>query len=98
MKLNSAQLRQIIVEEVKKSRRLAEAGVPGAFGEDCLAAVMDAANDCWRQQYTPSDPVMAELGPDAWYEQVGGALDDLERQIADIVAAVEEKLHNGDYM
>lgn len=102
MKITKAQLKELIVEQVKKSlikesvdggRLLMGIGAGGA-------AFQTGVDDCkaeWLGMYSDEDPSMAAAGRDGWARQVEMACLDLEDGITTLFNDIDDKLFSGDY-
>lgn len=103
MRLTPTQLRRIIEEEVRKVTVLKEDGGPleseisNTQHAVELARAVSTINTDWGSDFNPSDPSMAEVGEDAWFEQVDRAAEDLTASIAKAYNDVYSRLHNGEY-
>jgi hypothetical protein len=96
MKLTTAQLKQIIAEEIKKATLTEDVGMGVGTAE--LQTMLDVVCDGWKSQFDPKDPSMdASGGKPAWEAQCEAACEVLGEKITKLIMQVEEDLHLGQF-
>jgi hypothetical protein len=96
MKLTTAQLKQIIAEEIKKATLTEDVGMGVGTAE--LQTMLDVVCDGWKSQFDPNDPSMdASGGKPAWEAQCEAACEVLGEKITKLIMQVEEDLHLGQF-
>jgi hypothetical protein len=96
MKLTTAQLKQIIAEEIKKATLTEDVGMGVGTAE--LQTMLDVVCDGWKSQFDPNDPSMdASGGKPAWEAQCEAACEVLGEKITELIMQVEEDLHLGQF-
>ena len=96
MKLTTAQLKQIIAEEIKKAHLTEDVGMGTGSAE--LQTMLDVVCDGFKAQFDPKDPSMdASGGKAVWEQQCETACEVLGEKIQELIMQVEEDLHLGQF-
>jgi len=96
MKITTAQLKQIIAEEIKRAQLTEEIGMGTGSAE--LQTMLDVVCDGWKSQFDPKDPSMdASGGKAVWEAQCDAACEVLGEKIEELIMQVEEDLHLGQF-
>ena len=95
MKLTTAQLKQIIAEEIKKAHLTEDVGMGTGSAE--LQTMLDVVCDGWKSEFNPEDPIMASQGKDAWDEQCEFACKHMGDKIEELIRETNYAVHRGEY-
>ena len=98
MKLTTAQLKQIIAEEIKKAHLTENVGMGTGSAE--LQTMLDVVCDGFKAQFDTSvgkKAVRLYRGKDVWDQQCETACEVLGEKIQELIMQVEEDLHNGRF-
>ena len=101
MKITSAQLKQIIAEEIKRAV-MNEADETSRSVSSAIQTMLDVVCGDWKSQFDPMDPSMRASGKQVWEAQCDAACEVLaqkikERKIDELIMQVEEDLHTGQF-
>lgn len=104
LKLSRTQLRNIIKEAIQH-KPLGEAEMPyrttrgiSPGADDLLDEIGNLVEKHFnRDGYNPDDPSMANVGPQAWQEQVDLAVGEFIRIAEEALETIDQKLTDGEY-
>lgn len=93
MKLTTAQLKQIIAEEIKRAQLTEEIGMGTGSAE--LQTMLDVVCDGWKSEFDPE--IHKRDTRESWDEQCEFACKNLGDKIEDLIRETGYAVHRGEY-